>query len=322
MVVSIERQLFRKKVYDRAELLTTIIFFIVNCHFPGAQAFVDSSSRNTDMRKVVLAFDGINFSRGAFEFARRMNQQAKILVTGVFLPQIDYANIWSYPGAAMSPAYIPLVENEDRAAIEENIAEFELLCQRNAMEYRIHRDLTEFALAALATETRFGDLLILGGEYFYQNLGISEPNESLKSILHDAESPVLVVPEDLEFPGSNVLAYDGSDDSVFAIKQFAYLLPELCENKTLLVYAKEHAVEKLPEEALIAELAARHFPDLTLSKVQINPKKFFETWMVSRKGPILISGAFNRSLFSLMFRKSFVSDVIRDHKIPVFIAHR
>ena len=259
---------------------------------------------------------------GAFEFARRMNQHSKILVTGVFLSQIDYANSWSYPGAAMSPVSLPLVENEDRAAIKENIARFELLCQRNDMEYRVHRDLAEFALPALVKETRFGDLLIFGGEYFYQNPGISEPNESVKSILHNTECPVLVVPENFEFPESNILAYDGSDDAVFAIKQFAYLLPELCENKTLLVYAKEDDIEKLPNEVLIEELAARHFPDLTLSRVQVNQKKFFETWMVSRKGPILVSGAFNRSVFSLMFRKSFVSDIIRDHKMPVFIAHR
>jgi hypothetical protein len=54
----------------------------------------------------------------------------------------------------------------------------------------------------------------------------------------------------------------------------------------------------------------------------INPKKFFNTWAKEKQGSILISGAFSRSVFSQIFKNSFVTDVIRDHKLPVFIAHR
>ena len=36
----------------------------------------------------------------------------------------------------------------------------------------------------------------------------------------------------------------------------------------------------------------------------------------------LVCGAFSRSLVSQIFRQSFVEDVLRDHKIPVFISHR
>lgn len=270
-----------------------------------------------------MAFDGTHFSQGAFEFARRMNQKSPIFLTGIFLPQINYANIWSYAGtAAMSPMFIPLVEDEDVVAIEKNIARFESLCQKNKIDYKIHRDFTDFALPALTKETRFADLLIIGSESFYENLGINEPNESIKDALHDSECPVLVVPEKFEFPESNVLAYDGSADSVHAIRQFAYLFPELCANNTLLVYAKEEASKEFPDEALIEEFAARHFPDLTLSKLQINPKQFSKKWIVDRKGSILISGAFSRSVFSIMFKRSFVTDVIRDHNLPVFVAHR
>ena len=69
------------------------------------------------MRKILLAFDGTNFSRGAFDFARRMNLHSPILLTGVFLPQVNYANLWSYAGtAAVAPMFIPMVEDEDAAA--------------------------------------------------------------------------------------------------------------------------------------------------------------------------------------------------------------
>jgi len=275
------------------------------------------------MRKILLAFDGTNFSRGAFDFARRMNLHSPILLTGVFLPQVNYANLWSYAGtAAVAPMFIPMVEDEDAAAIEKNIARFEALCDRNMIEYRVHKDFTDFALPALIKETRFADLLIVGSESFYENLGLNELNESVKDALHGSECPVLVVPEKFEFPQSNILAYDGSDDAVFAIKQFAYLCPELCSNNTLLIYAREDANKEIPDKRYIEELSVRHFSKLSLLKLEINPREFFTKWMAKQKGAILISGAFNRSIFSVMFKKSFVTDVIKDHKLPVFVAHR
>jgi hypothetical protein len=275
------------------------------------------------MRKILLAFDGINFSMGAFNFARRMNLHSPILLTGVFLPQINYANIWTYAGtAAMSPMFIPMVEDEDAIAVEKNIAKFEALCDRNMIEYRVHKDFTDFALPALIKETRFADLLIIGSESFYENLGLNELNESVKDALHGSECPVLVVPEKFEFPQSNILAYDGSDDSVFAIRQFAYLFPELCTNNSLLIYAQGGAKKEIPDQSYIEELTLRHFPKLNISKLEINPREFFTKWMAKRKGALLISGAFNRSIFSVMFKKSFVTDVIRAHKLPVFVAHR
>jgi nucleotide-binding universal stress UspA family protein len=273
------------------------------------------------MKKILLAFDGTHFSEGAFEFARRMNESSPILVTGVFLPQVDYANVWSYAGGTAGNLFIPLLEDEEAGAVQKNIAMFESLCQKNNIDYRVHKKFLDFALPGLKKETRYADLLIIGSESFYENLGINQPNESLKDALHASECPVLVVPEKFQFPESNVLTFNGSDDSVYAIKQFTYLFPELCRNTTLLVYAKEESGEELPDELYIEELAARHFPDLTLIKLPLDPKQYFNTWVTDRKGAILISGAFSRSVFSQMFKKSFITDVIRDHKLPVFIAH-
>jgi hypothetical protein len=118
------------------------------------------------------------------------------------------------------------------------------------------------------------------------------------------------------------LAYDGSEESVFAIKQFAYIFPELASNPTLLVYADEDSENELPSKDLIIELATQHYPLLTLEKSEINPKKYFAAWVEDKKSSILVSGSFSRSVFSETIRKSFVVDVIRDHQLPLFIAHK
>ena len=140
--------------------------------------------------------------------------------------------------------------------------------------------------------------------------------------LHGVESPVLVIPEKFDYPMTNILSYDGNKSSVYAIKQFAYLFPEMSGNPTLLVYANKKTDSEIPEEVNIEELTARHFPDLTVTKIDSSSGKYFGAWISKKKSAILISGSFGRSLFSRIFRKSFISDVIRDHKLPVFIAHK
>lgn len=275
------------------------------------------------MKKILLAFDGAHFSEGAFNFARRINELSPILLTGVFLPQIDSSALWSYSAVAPDAGtIIPMLEEENAETIVQNIERFKSLCQSNDIEYRVHKDFTDFALPGLKGETRFADLLILGSESFYENMGVNEPNAYLKDAIHNAECPVLIVPEQFDFPENNILAYDGSDSSVYAIKQFAYLFPEFANNKTVLLNAGDNDETTFPEEHDIEELCSRHFNNLTLFKLRVNPKKYFAVWSNEKKGSILVSGAFGRSTFSMIFRKSFVSDVIRDHKLPVFIANR
>jgi hypothetical protein len=274
------------------------------------------------MKKILLAFDGAHFSEGAFEFARKLNELSPILLTGIFLPLIDYSSLWSYSAAASGGLVIPLLEEEDVITIEKNIDRFKSLCQHNNIEYRVHKDFTDFALPALKKETRFADLLILGSELFYVNIGITEPNSYLRDAIHNAECPVVVVPEQFDFPEKNILTYDGSESAVYAIKQFTYLFPDLTDNKTVLLYAKSDDEIAFPDEQYIEELCARHFTNFTLFKLGIDPKKYFSLWTSEKKGAILVSGAYGRSSFSMMFKRSFVADVIRDHKLPVFIANR
>jgi hypothetical protein len=275
------------------------------------------------MKKILLAFDGDNFSEGAFEFACKMNELSPILLTGVFMPLIDYSALWSFSAtSAGAGMFIPMLEDDNAAMITKNINRFKAMCQSNHIEYRVHRDFSEFALPSLKKETRFADVMILGSESFYENIGLSDPNLFLKDAVHDAECPVLVVPEHFEFPEKNILTYDGSSSSVYAIKQFAYLFPELTNRKTVLLYAKDEDEVSFPDEQNIEELCGRHFTDLTLFKLGIDPKRYFALWANEKQGSIIVSGSYGRSSLSMMFKKSFVSDIIRDHKLPVFITNR
>lgn len=271
------------------------------------------------MKKIILAFDGTHFSEGAFEFARKLNELQPILLAGVFLPQTDIANVWSY--APDNGTAIPLIETEQAELVEQNIERFKDLCKTYDIDCRVHKHPYDFLFPELNRESRYADLLILGSELFYEDMGTGTPNQYLKSALHNVKCPVLIVPEKFDFPQNIILAYDGSDDSIFSIKQFAYLFPELSNRQALLVYANEDA-ENIPDKSLIKELASRHFKNLTMVSLDINPKKYFSTWLGGKRSPVLVSGSFGRSGFSQLFKRSFVKQVIADHRLPVFIAHK
>jgi hypothetical protein len=275
------------------------------------------------MKKVIVAFDGNHFSKGAFAFAEKINDSQKILLVGVFLSQVNFARLTNYAGDGIDgPWLTPVVETNDTALIEKCMATFVEACKKSQIEYRVHEDYLDFSLAELKKESRFADLLIIGNEAFYENIGTREPNIYLQEALHDMECPAVVVPENYAFPENNILAYDGNESSVFAIKQFAYLFPELAFNNTILVFAKEKEGEELPDQDYIEELAARHYSNLTLERLQIDPDKFFDSWLMENKKAILITGSFGRSGISRFIRKSFAIDMLRDHRIPVFIAHK
>lgn len=272
------------------------------------------------MKKIIIPFDGNHFSKGAFSLARRLNEASPVLLTGVFLPEVDYAKIFFLPAEFAGPSYVPVIENFEEETVEKNISEFVTLSQKYKMQYKVHRDLKNAAITQLTKETRFADLMIIGAEVFYTE-GVAGPFEYLKDALHHAECPVMIVPEKFKYPSQLVLAYDGSESSVYAIKQFVYLFPEMCKLNSMLVYIgdEKHAI---PESVLIEEYASAHFEKLAIRKVHSEHYNTFDQWLNEHWNPLLVSGSFGRSGVSALFKKSFVLDIIREHKTSVFIAHQ
>lgn len=273
------------------------------------------------MKKLLLVFDGAHFSEGAFKMANFLHEQEQMLVTGIFLQPIDYRDMVGYSsmGAASPVSVTPYPTDE--TAITQNMARFAERCQHAGMEFRSHRDTDMFALQELQKESRFADLMILSAEIFYDNVGKEQPNDYLKRILRQTECPILLVPENYALPNKILLAYDGKPESVYAIKQFTYLFPHFYQWDTKLITLEEDGAE-FPHQDLIIELASKHFANLTMEIINDESKKTFHTWIKSHKAYMLVAGAFGRTELSNIFNRSFVSDVIWDHSIVVFVSHK
>lgn len=276
------------------------------------------------MKKIIIALDGEHFPKGAFEFAKYLNTKSEILLAGVFLSPIDYSRLMAYTGTGEGLAIMPewLMKNDDEEVINKNIKLFEDACIAGGLHYRVHKDNDMMALSSLVEETRFADVLLVSSELFFKNVQPKQPNFYLEEVLKRAECPVMMVPENFAAPTQVVLSYDGGESSTFAIKQFAYLFPELITEETILLSVTDDAAEGLPDYSMVSELLANHYPNLKMKTLAVKNKHYFVDWLNEQPVSFVVMGAFSRGIFSTIFRKSFAKDVIQEVSMPLFIAHK
>ncbi len=269
------------------------------------------------MKKVLILFDGEHFSTAALEFANEMNSQEKILLTALFLPSIDYTDVMLlYAGGITGPLFIPSTDT-DPETIKQSIRKFKDYCVMHGIEHRVHDKLFDGVKELVEIESKYADLMLLSMASFYSNLGKETQREYTEDAVHNAGCPVVMIPDDYKTPMNLIIAYDGSYNSIFALKQFTYLCPHLCKLPTMVVYASAKD-DTMPQSEYMQELCARHFSDLTFFKLEADAKRYFNTWLMDRGNAMVISGSYATTT---LFRKHFIEDLIEDHKLPIFIAH-
>ncbi len=272
------------------------------------------------MKKIIFACDGKYFPKGAFEFVKELQQSDPVLLIGAFLHAVNFEeyipgifSLYSSPVAAFL--------EEEKAEHQKNIDVFVELCQRNGIEYRVHEESKNWNINDLVKESRFADLMVMSEELFCSDINVSEPNGFMQQAIHKAECPVMLFPENYQSFRKILIAYDGKKESMFALKQFCSIFPQYSNMETTIVYSKEDMDDTIPDMLYIEEYAGRHFRNLTFEKLHFNGKEYFELWAKENDDSLFISGSYSRSGFSIAFNKSFVSDIIHEHRIPLFIAH-
>jgi len=225
-----------------------------------------------------------------------------------FLP-VDYSVL---AAAASGADLTPLLELEDNE--KEWITTHKMLftrqCEQQFISHSVHDHDEEWSRDVLIKESRFADLILVGTEFPY-----------LREALHDAECPVLVVPENFSVPEHLFMAYDGSRESLYAIKQFSYLFPGMTDLPTEILYVHDDVTDNIPDLASLQEFSRLKFNSMSFSKLHFPAREYFATWISEKQHVLLVSGSYGRSAVSYLGKRSFVENVIRGHGVPVFIAH-
>lgn len=275
------------------------------------------------MKKILLVYDGTMYVPGLLDFAIELHKLTPVSVTGVFLSPMDFSALWSFPVVpGTSASYVSGPEEVEAAGglMDKAIRDFELRCNMHGILYTVRSNTDGLVFEAIQKESRFADLMIISSEHFYKQFG-EQPNEYLREILRNSECGVLLLPDQCKFPQKILLAYDGSESSVFAIKQFAYLFPNFSKRRTVLVYAGDK-VKDVPDQVMISELVLRHYPDMEMQLIHIEERDDLVQWLNNQQDALIVAGSFGRSAFSQLFKKSFLTQLISDQHLPMFISHK
>lgn len=272
------------------------------------------------MKQVLFVCAGKAFPRRAVNFLLSMHRDEPLEVLGLFFSPID---IEAMATVSQLPVLAPFdrLEEEEQQAVTANKAIFAKQCEQYHIRHRIHDNDKQWDKGLLVKESRFADLILLSGELFYADINVRQPNAYLQEALHAAECPVLAVPEDYRQCDHLFIAYDGSKESLFAMKQFSCLFPHFSDLPSEIVYVRDEASDDIPDLEHLKHYTRLHFSSVGFSKLHFKAAHYFANWISERKHVLLVTGSYSRPAFSYIAKHSFAEQVIREHRLPVFIAH-
>jgi hypothetical protein len=211
---------------------------------------------------------------------------------------------------------------QDKAIRDAAAADFENACRKAGVEHSVHHDY-KIALQELKHESIYADMLIIDARETLTHHTEKPPTRFMRELLSEAQCPVLVVPAKYKPVDRIVLLYDGAPSSVQAVKMFSYLLPQMKQLDTeSITINPPNASLHIPDNKLMKELMKRHYPDAKIKVSKGQAEEEIIKYLKQAKGNMLvILGAYRRGTVSRWFRTSMADKLMKDLKLPLFIAH-
>lgn len=275
------------------------------------------------MEKVIVLLDGLKVDINTARFACYLARLTHSKLTGVLIESSALKKDKVLVKADASDVLLrTILDRKTDEDIEklwiENVNFFEDITEEEGVEAFIEADKTLSTFNVLE-ETRFADILILDAKAFYNASG-DEPNHFVKQILQEAECPVVIAPDNFQPIEDVVFCYNGMKSSVFAMKQFIYLFPQLKSNRAkLITIADRHEVSE-EDEQTIADWLRYHFNDVEFIKLKGDALNAFFNYLQKKENDFVVMGAYGKGLLTTFFESDTEgkTDVV---KVPLFISH-
>ena len=278
------------------------------------------------MEKILLAIDAINPDKNALEFACYLGRLTKSKITGVFLKNLvaeERPVLKQIHGMAYVDREVDEKSVEHKAKmelIEKNISFFKESCVNREVSFSLYRDRGVPAREMLE-ESRFADVMVVDAETSFNKRYEGTPTEFVRDILTKAECPVIIAPESFEAIDEIIFTYNGSSSSVFAIKQFTYLFPQLHNKKATVLQVNEAGEWQDPDKYKFKEWLKEHYTDLHFEALKGETDTKLFDYLFKRKNMFLVMGAYGRNALSQFFKRSHADLLIKTVTQPIFITH-
>ena len=278
------------------------------------------------MKKIIVAVNGLKTDMNTLDFACYLGRVTRSKITGIFLENLvaeyrpmvkkDYDSTYvDWEIDETSPQHL-----EKMKLIEKNIALFTEACTKREVSSEVCRDAGVPATEMIA-ESRFADLMVINAETSFNKRYEGCPTSFVKAVLREAECPVIITPESFESIDEIIFCYDGSPSSIFAIKQFDYLLPELRNRQTVLLEVNKGNETAGADREKLKKWLVQHNANIRFETLNGEAKDELFSYLLPKKNAFIVMGAFGRGLVSTLFRKSTAERIIKTTSLPVFITH-
>lgn len=278
------------------------------------------------MKKIIAALDGLKFSVSTRDYAIQLAKQSNAHLVGIFLDDFTYTSYKIYDLVHEKGGFIgsaqKKLDKKDVKARALAAKNFEMACQQAGLAYTVHHD-RNIAIRELLHESIYADLLVIDIRETLTHHTEKLPTEFIRNLLSQVQCPVLVAPHLFKPIDKLVLLYDGEPSSVHAIKMFSYTLDSLKQYPTEVISVNSLSRSlHLPDNKLMKEFMKRHFPEATYTVL----KGVADTAIVNylkkeKRNPLVVLGAYRRGTISRWFRESMADVLMKELKLPLYIAH-
>lgn len=277
------------------------------------------------MKKIIAAFDGLKYSESTRDYAIYLAKQTNTHLVGVFMDDRTYISYKIYElitKHGFSEDKLKKLEAKDKVTRDAAANNFEKACQKEGLEYTLHHD-RNIAIQELKHESIYTDLLIIDSKETLTHYTEKLPTRFIRDLLSDVQCPVLIVPQKYKPVQKIILLYDGEPSSVHAIKMFSYLLPQLKHLDTEVISVNPvNTTLHMPDNKLMKEFMKWHYPKAKYTVL----KGWAEDEIVKhlkqqQENALVVLGAYRRGTVSRWFRESMADILMKEVKLPLFIAH-
>lgn len=278
------------------------------------------------MKKIIAAFDGLKYSTATRDYAIALTNPKDTHLVGVFMEDPYYTGYKIYDlieeKGGVSELKRDQLDAKDKTKRNEAVSDFEKYCTAKGLQYTVHHD-HKTPIRELKHESIYADLLIINASETLSHHSEKLPTYFIRDLLTDTQCPVLIVPKKYIPVKKIVLLYDGAPSSVYAVKMFSYLLPQLKDLETAVISVNApDANLHMPDNKLMKEFMKRHFPKAKFIVKKGNAEEEIIRYLKEMDpDTMVVLGAYRRGTVSRWFKESMADVLMKEIKLPLFVAH-
>lgn len=276
------------------------------------------------MKKILLAIDSMLLTKSAVKYACYIANMTGSRLIGVFVENETFPEMPDNM-QVFDHSYAGNNDNNPVWAsagygLENSIREFTTGCKNEGITATVFLD-RAVSPGELLEEARLSDLLISDATISLSDKNEEIPSRFLRHLLTNTSCPVLITPPVFAPPEEIVFCYDHSDSSIQAMKQFTLLLPYWNECKVTVLAVNKEGVLLPEEERRLREWLCKYYNNTDFKVLAGNADMELPAFLMRSKRPLVVMGAYGRSVVSLFFRESHADSLIQTLAFPLFITH-